>query len=334
MINNVSSFSFLALAYNHEKYVIEHLESIKYLVSEYGKDIICNLIINDDCSKDDTVALIDKWLDVNAYLFGNVVKLYNKKNIGTCASVLNMLNYIGSDAIKLTACDDVYSYENIFAYSDLPDSISMRTGIPLSLVDGRLFKKRLEVLSILSSDIIYKNKKLISRFKFLSNNNAPNMLYNKNYLNSSQVKSFISRFDVVEDWPAQVSIAKSFPDAKFDIVRKVFVYYRRTSGSTYIVANDRFLKDKVKMYECLIGSERSRFGAMILNNRLYLFNKGSRIANKLLNLSFYFYLFSVLKNLFPIVFQSATLNLNVERHIEHYCLISAKADFFLKSRKC
>lgn len=330
MINNVSGFSFLALAYNHEKYVIEHLESIKYLVSEYGKDIICNLIINDDCSEDNTVSLINKWLDINAGLFGNVVKLYNKKNIGTCASVLNMLDYIGDDAIKLTACDDVYSYENIFEYSVLPDSISMRTGIPLSLVNGKLFKSKLDVLSVLSSSIIYKDKRLISRFKFLSNNNAPNIIYNKKYLTSPQVKSFISGFDVVEDWPAQVSIAKNFPSAKFDIMKKVFVYYRRTSGSAYIIANDRFLKDKVKVYEYLIGSERSKFSSVVLKNRLYLFKRGSWFANKLLNLSFYYYLYSMFKNIFPIVFQSSVLNLNVEKHVEHYSLMSVRADYFLK----
>lgn len=330
MINNVRGFSFLALAYNHEKYIIEHLESIKYLVVEYGKSVVCNLVINDDCSEDNTVSLINKWLDINAGLFGSVVKIYNKKNMGTCASILNMLNHISNDAIKLTACDDVYSCENIFEYLDLPDDTAMRTGIPLSLVDGKLFENKLDILNIISSDLIYKEKELISRFKLLSNNNAPNIIYNKKHLNSPQVKAFLSEFDVVEDWSAQVSIAENFPDAKFDIVKKVFVYYRRTSGSAYLVASDRFSRDKVKIYEHLIDNETDKLMTLLLKNRLYLFKQRSKIANKVLNFSFYYYLFCLMKKFFTISSQVASLDLDVKKHIEHYSLISARADECLK----
>ena len=47
MKNLGDGFTFLALAYNHEKYIIEHLESIKYLVEKYGSGINCKIIIND-----------------------------------------------------------------------------------------------------------------------------------------------------------------------------------------------------------------------------------------------------------------------------------------------
>ena len=107
-------FTFLALACNHEKYIIEHLESIKYLVECYGSSINCKLIINDDYSKDRTIELIDGWLSQNLSLFHTVVKLYNKNNLGTCTSLINMLSHVDTAYLKLTACDDVYSFENIF----------------------------------------------------------------------------------------------------------------------------------------------------------------------------------------------------------------------------
>ncbi len=51
-VKNTSSFSFLVLVYNQESYVIDHLESIKYLVLRYAKNIDVDILINDDCSID------------------------------------------------------------------------------------------------------------------------------------------------------------------------------------------------------------------------------------------------------------------------------------------
>mgnify|MGYP003903931467 CR=1 FL=1 len=70
--------------------------------------------MNDDCSKDRTVELVDHWVSVNSKIFRNITKLYNDQNLGTCLSVVNMLKYLNADFCKLTAGDDVYSYENIF----------------------------------------------------------------------------------------------------------------------------------------------------------------------------------------------------------------------------
>ena len=107
-----TSFAFLVLAYNNENYILEHLESIKYLVLTYGNAIDVDLIINDDCSSDRTQSLVDEWLLINAGLFRFVKTIYNQKNIGTCASVGNMLSNVVADRCKLTAGDDVYSFEN------------------------------------------------------------------------------------------------------------------------------------------------------------------------------------------------------------------------------
>ncbi len=45
-----NSFTFLTVAYNHEKFILEHLESIRYLMNNYGDGIDVSIIINDDCS--------------------------------------------------------------------------------------------------------------------------------------------------------------------------------------------------------------------------------------------------------------------------------------------
>lgn len=319
------SMAFLVLAYNHEDYIVEHLESIKYLIETYARDIFVDIVVNDDCSRDGTVELVDVWFSRNETLFRNVVKIYNKKNIGTCASVLNMLEHVTADALKLTAGDDVYSYENIFEYADIPDGVSILSGIPVGLVDGLLFENKKDILGVISSQIIYGGSPLLDRFKFLSNNNAPNIMYNKKFLMASRVMEFLRGFDVVEDWPVQISIAENFPGGEFCLVDKVFVYYRRTQGSTYIVAGSRFFGDKVRVFKYLIDGSSDFFDRLILRNRLFLFEAQSPLLNKVFNFSFYIFIVRCFFNFFPILTRLLGLKIDMSAHAVHYKKIRQSA---------
>ena len=332
-LESEGSFTFLALAYNHEKYIIEHLESIKFLVESYGSSINCKLIINDDCSKDRTVELIDEWLNLNPCLFHAVVKLYNKDNLGTCGSVINMLAHVDTPYLKLTACDDVYSFENIFEYMVLEDGVAILSGYPLELIGGELSQNKKDIYSIVTSDVIYSEYPLIYRFKCLSNNNAPNILYNHKYLTDERVLSFLKGFYVVEDWPIQIAIAEHFSSVKYRQVDKVFVYYRRTLGSTYLVAGDRFYKDKIKAYNYLIDNENNFFMKVLLKNRLWCFKLNNFYLNKILNLSFYTFLFLFSFNILNILKKNKSVDFNFTSHRTHYWLIKKRAYFFRLEKK-
>jgi hypothetical protein len=324
-------FTFLALACNHEKYIIEHLESIKYLVECYGSSINCKLIINDDYSKDRTIELIDGWLSQNLSLFHTVVKLYNKNNLGTCTSLINMLSHVDTAYLKLTACDDVYSFENIFECMILEDEISILSGYPLALVDSELSVNKKDIYNIVASDILYGNRPLIDRFKFLSNNNAPNIIYNSKYLTDERVLNFLKSFDVIEDWPIQTAIAENFPSTKFKQVDKIFVYYRRTLGSVYLVANNRFYKDKSKVYGYLIDNENSFLMKTLLKSRFMCFKFGNAYLNKALNLGFYVYFSMFIFNVFNIVKKNKSIDLNFINHDMHYRLIKERSNMYLST---
>ena len=187
----MKEFTFGVLSFNHESYIIEHLESIKYLIERHGSDIFVDLVINDDCSRDKTTILIDKWLGFNSHFFRNVNKIFNNKNIGTCQSFLNIVRNTKTDALKITAGDDVYSCENLFEYGVLPEDVSILSGIPLNIIDGEIIKNNRELLGVYLSREIYKDKNYLDRFKGLSNNNAPNIFYNKSNLTSLKFESFI-----------------------------------------------------------------------------------------------------------------------------------------------
>ena len=48
-------FTFIVITYNHEEFILEHLESIKFLINHYGHGINFTISVADDASKDNTL---------------------------------------------------------------------------------------------------------------------------------------------------------------------------------------------------------------------------------------------------------------------------------------
>ena len=319
------SFAFMVLTYNHEDYILEHLQSIKYLINSFGKSIDVDIIISDDCSKDDTCYLIDQWLKINKDLFRYTETIYNRTNLGTCTSVKNLMGRLKADSCKLTAGDDIYSYENIFELSTCKSDIAMLSGRTLYLYGDNLMFDRVSNILATATQIIYKKDSLLHRLKHFSYNNAPNILYSRDCLLDSKVLAYLERFDVIEDWPLQIAIARQFPTFKFELIDKVLVYYRRTQGSIFIVANDRFKKDKESIYNDLIKKEQNLIERIRLSSRKFCFKTDNRAINKLLNLDFYLFGLSFLFNLFKIFQKEKTLAISVDLHQKHYSEICLQA---------
>ena len=76
------NYVFGILAYNQEQYIVETLESIKFQKIQYGADLEVSLIITDDASKDQTVAVANAWIAKNREYFSNVHVIANEKNQG------------------------------------------------------------------------------------------------------------------------------------------------------------------------------------------------------------------------------------------------------------
>jgi glycosyltransferase involved in cell wall biosynthesis len=319
------SFAFLVVAYNHQDYILEHLESIKYLVLTHGSGLDVDMILNDDCSKDQTRSLVDSWLQINAPLFRQVKTLYNPKNLGTCASINNMLKHMAADRCKLTAGDDVYSFENIFDLTKHDTDVAMVSGRALYLFDEALVADKRSSALTTATQVIYCGNSLLHRFKHFSYNNAPNLLYATECLLHPNVLRHLQRYDVTEDWPLQIAIARQFPERRFKLINEVLVYYRRTAGSTYIVANQRFIKDKIMVYDDLIQQEDNLIERIRLISRKWCFNISGKIYKKLLNIDLYFFIVSSLINLCKIYKLNATSKVDLALHKEHYAFIKNNA---------
>src|SRR5215475_6675966 len=72
----------IVLCYNQARFAVECLEAIK--AQDYPN---LELIINDDASKDDSVAVIERWLAKNPSIPNTFIK--SKVNLGICRSLNN-----------------------------------------------------------------------------------------------------------------------------------------------------------------------------------------------------------------------------------------------------
>ena len=86
--------------YNHSRFVEQCLDSVKH--QTYPN---VQVIIFDDCSKDNSVAVIDTWLKKHRLDWQFIP---HKRNIGICASLNEVLRLARGKYISMVAADDVW----------------------------------------------------------------------------------------------------------------------------------------------------------------------------------------------------------------------------------
>jgi glycosyltransferase involved in cell wall biosynthesis len=124
--------SVLVPSYNHEKYVLECLESIKGL--NYKR---LELIISDDCSPDDTFNLAERWAERNTVRFERILVKRQETNLGIIRNLQFLFNSAHGEYLAYIASDDAF----------VPSAILSRV---------QVFQKYLDI------DAVFGNAELIS----------------------------------------------------------------------------------------------------------------------------------------------------------------------------
>lgn len=321
----MNSFTFVVITYNHQEYVLEHLESIKYLVVNYGKDISVNIVLSDDASKDNTVQLAKSWLQVNKALFFNVEILERSANVGVCKSVLESFALVKTEFFKLTAGDDVYSCENLFNDFEQIKNYDIVSGVPLNLLENKIYPSKFNVFNIIATDVIYKNANYIDKLRNISFSFAPAMIYSFRAISHSEVKSFLERFSVIEDLPLHIRMAEIFNPLKFLQVYRVHVYYRRTAGSIYLVRAAQYDKDKIAAFNYLRENNTNSIGRFLMVNRIFCFRTNNKYLKLLCNLGYYIYGVKVLLSFWKILPLYFKFDNALTKHQAHYDYIKKTA---------
>jgi glycosyltransferase involved in cell wall biosynthesis len=116
--------SMIVLSYNQRQYVLETLESVKaqtYKATQF--------IIVDDCSTDDSVAIITCWLQENKI---DCTFIRHDKNQGICKSLNEALAAATGKYISMLASDDIWLPDKIASQVKLMESLSDHVGVVYS----------------------------------------------------------------------------------------------------------------------------------------------------------------------------------------------------------
>lgn len=220
----MSEFTFGILTYNQQNLIVQTLESVKYQVQQYGKDIACRLIVIDDCSQDGTVQVAQRWIERNAGIFDKTQLIVNEKNCGTVCNYNRLLDMTGEENFKILAGDDLISSGNLFEkYAGL-DEKSLYTFPRMELVDGQICYNE-DMLKT----YFYNQLRPVHHLARLCRGgylHTPSTLYNKMLYNRASSKMLNEQFRLFEDDPTWYSMLKNVPGLSIHFHREPIVLYR------------------------------------------------------------------------------------------------------------
>lgn len=113
--------SMIVLSYNQSQFVVETLESVKAQTYKPTQ-----LIIIDDCSNDDSVATIERWLRENQI---DCTFIGHKKNQGICKSLNDALAVAVGKYVSMVGSDDIWLPHKIAQQVEIMESQPDQVGV-------------------------------------------------------------------------------------------------------------------------------------------------------------------------------------------------------------
>jgi alpha-1,3-rhamnosyltransferase len=214
--------SVIVITYNSSAYVLETLESVK---SQTYQNI--ELIISDDCSTDDTIAKVKKWVDDNSKRFTDVRIIVAAQNKGISANCNQGYKNAQGKYTKLIAGDDLLLPNCI---QDNMDFVINNPHISIVFSDVVAFGENSEHVSKVKKHWIESSREnfnLDAKMQFCElvyKNFVPaqSMFITKELLN--KMGNFDERFPFIEDYPLFVKI--TYNGIKLHYFDKKTVMYR------------------------------------------------------------------------------------------------------------
>ena len=191
--------SVVVVTYNSSATVLETLESIK---SQTYKNI--ELIVTDDCSKDDTIEVVRKWLERSCCRFDGVELMTTEKNTGVSGNINRGIRKSHGAWIKTIAGDDLLIPTAIEEYMSFVRG--NHDGVKMCVCDVEPFAINAEVpLKIIRS---YKNyfefekeayeeqrKRVMCSLVFV----GPAFFYSRELFD--EIGGFSEKYGNAEEWP-------------------------------------------------------------------------------------------------------------------------------------
>jgi len=124
MKDNQPLVSVIAVCFNQSRFVIECLESIRRQTYQNVE-----LIIVDDCSQDDSVAVIRSWLDATQ---GTATFIAHTRNMGICKTFNEAVAHATGKYVSIIAADDLYLPDKTEVQVELFEKLPANVGVVYS----------------------------------------------------------------------------------------------------------------------------------------------------------------------------------------------------------
>lgn len=204
----------IVITYNSAKYVLETLESV-YRQSYNNIE----LIVSDDCSKDNTVSICKQWVDTNRNRFISAKVIQTENNSGICGNYNFALKNANGNWIKYIAGDDILEDNcierfvsnikpNTFLYTCITKHLQNETG------EIELYSTRIPDQSA------WKQARYM--LKSLYGINGPTIFIERNHL--LNLGGFEEKYPMIEDWPIAIRYATN--GLRIGIVNEPLVQWR------------------------------------------------------------------------------------------------------------
>ena len=234
--------SVVVITYNSSPYLLDTLESIK---AQTYKNI--ELIITDDHSSDDTIAISEKWLIANGSVFNNTKLVKTEKNTGISGNCNRGFKVASGEYLKIIAGDDLLTNNCIEDYV-----VFFLSNINISIAASKtkiFFNNDLNNFSIWPQPGqfpigIQKQKREILKANFVYN---VSVFFTKDLIN--KIGFFVENYPMIEDYPFNFKVISN--NYEFFLLDKITVNYRVNHDSVSRPANQKkFINEKLYLNTC------------------------------------------------------------------------------------
>lgn len=229
-MENSPLVSIVVITYNSSKYVLETLQSA---YSQTYQNI--ELIVSDDCSKDNTVEIIEKWLKENGSRFVKFKLLRALENTGVTANCNRGVKEAHGEWIKLIAGDDIL-------FDDCIESNYMyvcESHAQIVFSKMKFFCDSKDNSYVPSVDYGFFDFPCKKQLKLMLRENeircTPSSFIKKDLLN--KVSYYDERFPMIEDYPMWFKLLAK--GCYLSFMDKYTVYYRKENSITH--SEDRYV---------------------------------------------------------------------------------------------
>ena len=252
---NSRSVTFAILAYNQERLILEALESIRYQVEKYGSTngYSYSIVAIDDGSRDDTVKILNEWIECNRFLFKEARVIVHDINMGTVFSYSQLMREVKTEFFLEMAGDDVISSTDITTY--ITSSHNVISVYPGFFLRGEsVFLRDTNYCVSFFYFLTHKKSKkyLLSIFAMgLLPYQAINGVRDLSLYDEADCELFNKKFRLVEDAPTIYKILRDISniDIEFKLCPPFYLYRINEDSVTHSSStNDIYINDLVTLF--------------------------------------------------------------------------------------